>query len=161
MCAVGLQVSADVIGQVWSFSVGSDVSTDDFGSSHLDVRVRFPVIDNGDDLLSFHLLAIPLFGELHSGKFIFNLFAKVLDVLCPQWKHKIIRLSPDGSPNMKGCHSGFTTCLANVALGQAFYQVWCLTHQLDLIIKSALKAIADKAGFPFMTILTTIIGWLC
>ena len=61
VCAVVLQVLADIISQVWAFSVGSDVSTDDFGSSRLDVRVQFPGIDNGNDLLSFHILAIPLF----------------------------------------------------------------------------------------------------
>ena len=160
VCAVGLQVLADVIGQAWEFSVGSDESTNDFSSYHLDVHVLFTGIDNGNNLLSFHLLLIPLFDESHSGESLFGIFAKVLDVLGPQWKHKIVGSSTDGSPYMTGCHYGFTTRLANVALGQAFYRVWCLAHQLDLIINAALKAIADKAGFPFMTILTTTIGWL-
>ena len=83
---------AEVIGQAWEFSIGSDVSTDDFSRSHLDVCVQFPVIDNGNDLLSFQLFTIPLFDESHSGESLFNIFAKVLDVLCPQWKHKIIGL---------------------------------------------------------------------
>ena len=61
---------------------------------------------------------------------------------------------------MTGYHYGFTTRLANVELGQAFYLVWYLAHQLDLVIKAYLKAIDDKAGFPFMTILMAIIGWL-
>ena len=87
-----------------------------------------------------------MFDELRSVQSIFNLVAKVLDVLCPQWKHKIIRSSTDGAPNMTGCHSGFTTRLANGALGQVFYRVWCLAHQLNIIIKDSLKAIADKAG---------------
>ena len=39
VCAVGMQVLADVIGQAWAFTVGSDVSTNDFSSSHLNVRV--------------------------------------------------------------------------------------------------------------------------
>jgi hypothetical protein len=50
----------------WAFSIGSDVATDDFGHSHLNVCVCFPGIDVGDHLLSFHLLAIPLFEESHS-----------------------------------------------------------------------------------------------
>ena len=112
---------AEVIGQAWAFAVGIDVSTDDFGRSHLDERVRFPGIDNGYNLLSFHLLAIPLFTESYSGELLFNIFVMVLDVLCPQWKHKIIGLSAYGSPNMTVCHSGYTKRLANVALGQAFY----------------------------------------
>ena len=35
-----------------------------------------------------------------------------------------------------------------------------MAHQLDLIIKAALKAISDKSGFLFITILTMITGWL-
>ena len=112
---------ADVIGQVWAYAICSDVSTDDFGSSHLDVRVQFPGIDNGDDLLCFHLLVIPLFDESNSGESHFNIFMKIFYVLCHQWKHKIIGSSTDGAPNMTGCHSGFTTRLANVPLGQPFY----------------------------------------
>ena len=102
MCVVGLQVLADNIGQAWEFTVGSDVSTGDFGRYQLDVRVRFPGIDNGDDLLSFHLLAITLFDESHSGKSLFNLFVNVLYVLYPQWNHNIIGSSTDGAPNMMG-----------------------------------------------------------
>ena len=117
-------------------------------------------IDNGNNLLFFHILAILLFNESHSGESLFNLFAKVLDLLCLQWKHKIIGLSTDGAPNMTCYHSGFTTRLANFSLGQALYRVWWLSHQLDLIIKADLKAISDKAGFPFMIILTTIIECL-
>ena len=112
---------AGVIGQAWEFDVGSDVSTNDFGISHLDVCIRFPVIDNDNNLLSFHILMVTLFDEFHSGELLLNLFAKVLDVLCPQWKHKIIGSLTDGAPKMKGCHSGFKTHLSNVALGQAFY----------------------------------------
>jgi hypothetical protein len=66
VCAVGLQIIADIMSRTWAFAVGSDVATDDFGHSHLDVRVRFPGIDAGDDLLLFHLLPIPLFEESHS-----------------------------------------------------------------------------------------------
>jgi hypothetical protein len=46
--------------RTWAFAVGSDVATDDFGHYDLDVRVRFPGIDAGDDLLSFHLPAMTL-----------------------------------------------------------------------------------------------------
>ena len=49
----------------WTFVVVTDVSTNDFGNSHLDVRVGFLGIEIGNKLLSFHLLAIPLFNELH------------------------------------------------------------------------------------------------
>jgi len=42
----------------------------------------------------------------------------------------------------------------------AFNRVWCLAHQLDLIIKASLRPSADATAFQFMTTLTTAIGWL-
>ena len=106
------------------------------------------------------MLEIQLFDESHSGELLFNLFEKVFDALCSNWKEKIIGSSTDGAPNMTGCHSGFNTRLSNSALGGMFYCIWCLAHQLDLVIKAALKALADKAGFTFITIMTTVICWL-
>jgi hypothetical protein len=159
-CAVGLQILSDLMKKSWAFAVASDVSTDDFGNSHLDVRVRFPGIQVGDDLLSFHLLAIPLFDESHSGASLFDFFVTVFDALCQDWKDKLIGSSTDGAPNMTGCNVGFTTQLANATNADGFYRIWCLAHQLDLIIKAALHALTDAAHFPFMTMLTTIIGWL-
>jgi hypothetical protein len=66
VCAVGLQILSDLISRSWAFAVSSDVSIDAFGQSHLDVRLRFPGVEVGDDLLSFHLLAISLFNEQHT-----------------------------------------------------------------------------------------------
>jgi hypothetical protein len=51
----------------WAFAVASDVSTDSFGNSHLDVRPRFPAVEIGVDILSYHLLAIPSLNEQHTG----------------------------------------------------------------------------------------------
>jgi hypothetical protein len=111
--------------------------------------------------LSFHLLAIPLFEESHSGESLYAFFAKVFDALCPTWKEKIIGSSTDGAPNMTGCNVGFTTRVATAAGNdRAFYRVWCLAHQLDLIVKASLHSIADTTAFPFMNTMTTIIGWL-
>lgn len=161
VCAIGLQIISEIMSRSWAFAVGSDVATNDFGHSHLDVRVRFPGIDAADDLLSFHLLAIPLFEEAHSGASLYDFFSKVFDALCPTWREKIIGSSTDGAPNMTGCNVGFTTRLATAAGNdRAFYRVWCLAHQLDLIVKASLHSIADATAFPFMNTMTTIIGWL-
>jgi hypothetical protein len=88
----------------WAFAVASDVSTDAFGHSHFDLRVHFPGIEAGDDVLSFHLLAIPLFNEKHTGESLCNMFIKVFDSLCPVWRDKQIVSSTDGAPNMTGCN---------------------------------------------------------
>jgi hypothetical protein len=59
VCAVGLQILSDLMSRSWAFAVASDVSTDAFGQSQLDVRVRFPGVEAGGDVPSFILLAIP------------------------------------------------------------------------------------------------------
>jgi hypothetical protein len=88
------------------------------------------------------------------------MFVKVFDSLCPVWRDKLIGSSTDGAPNMTGCNVGFTTLLANAVSSPVFHRVWCLAHQLDLVIKSAPNAIHDVGGFPFITTMTTAIGWL-
>ena len=64
--AVGLQIISDLMKTLWAFAVASDVPTDTFGPSQLDAHLRFTGMEIGDDLLSFHLLAIPPFNEQHS-----------------------------------------------------------------------------------------------
>jgi hypothetical protein len=160
VCAVGLQILSDLISRSRAFAVSSEVSIDAFGQSHLDVRLRFPGVEVGDDLLSFHLLAISLFNEQHTGASLFNIFFKVFASLSPVWRDKLIGSSTDGAPNMTGCNVGFTTLLANAVSSPVFHRVWCLDHQLYLAIKAATNAIHDEGGFPFINIMTTAIGWL-
>jgi hypothetical protein len=108
--AVGLKILWELMSRSWAFTVVSDVSTDAFGLSHLDVRVRFPDVDVGDDVLSFHLLAISLCKEQYTGESLCNLFVKVFDSLCPVWRDKLIGSSTDGAPNMPGCMSDSQRC---------------------------------------------------
>lgn len=91
----------------WTFAIMSDVSTHDFGNSHLDVRIWIPDVEFGYDLLSFHLLAIPLFKESHTWESLFNFSVKVFDALYLMWKNKLIGLSTYEAPNMTGCNVGF------------------------------------------------------
>jgi hypothetical protein len=150
VCAVGLQILSDLMSRSWAFAVGRDVSTDAFGHSHLDVRVPFPGVEFGDDVLSFHLLAIPSFNEQHNGESLCNMFVKVFDSLCPGWTDNLIGSSTVGAPNTTGCNVGFTTLLANAVSSPVFYRVWCLAHQLDLGIKAAANAIHDVGGFQLL-----------
>ena len=74
-CSLDLQMIADLMLHSWVLSVATDVSTDGFGSSHLDVHILMPGCDVADDLLSFHLLAVPLFEAAHIGASLFILFS--------------------------------------------------------------------------------------
>jgi hypothetical protein len=108
--AVGSKILSDLMSRSWAFAVVSDVSNDAFGLSHLDVRVRFPDVDVGDDVLSFRFLVISLFKEQYNGESLCNIFVKVFDSLCPVWRDKLIGFSTDGAPNMPGCMSDSQRC---------------------------------------------------
>lgn len=72
----------------------------------------------------------------------------------------IVGLSTEGTPHPTGCNVGFSTYLAKATGGGKFYRFWDLPHQLDLIIKAGLHAIADDGDFEFVKVATTLIVWL-
>lgn len=164
-CAIGLQAMAEIMRACWAFSIGADESNDEGGDPHLDSRIRFPpivgyeggpAIENG-----FHLLAIPLFALAHTGRTYSGLVMKLLDVLCPDWRMKLIGSSTDGAGNMTGHNSGFSTILRNESLcKEAFYRIWCLAHQLDLVIKASINSLDDSGAFVFVKVLTEVIAYL-
>ena len=121
--AVSFQNLADLMSNLWAFAIATDVLSNDFGNSHLDVHIQFLGVEAVDDLLSFLLLAIPLFEELHTGESLYNFFAKVFNAMCPCWKGKTFGLSTDGAPNMTGANVGFTAQLTDAVINHMFYRV--------------------------------------
>jgi hypothetical protein len=161
ICAVCLQMISDLMYATWAFAIAADVSTDNSGSSHLDTRIRLaPVSVNCPDIISFHLLEIPLFQESHSGESLFDHMSKFLNAMCSNWRDKLIGSTSDGAPNMTGCVQGFSTRLQRAVSSSVFYRVWCLAHQLDLIVKAGSSGIADVAKFQFIGTMTTTVSWL-
>lgn len=163
--AIGLQALSEIMKVSWCFSIGADESNDESGDPHLDSRIRFPPVvgfEGGPRFeCGFHLLAIPLFALAHTGQTYAELVMKVLNALCPEWPTKLIGSSTDGAGNMSGHNSGFSTILRNASkCPDAFYRVWCIAHQLDLVIKHAVSRIDDSGVFTFMKILTEVIGFL-
>ena len=156
-CALGLQIIADWMSHSWAFSVATDVSTDGFRSSHLDVHIRMPGRDVAKNLLSFHLLAVPIFEAAHSSASLFISFLKVFDALYLEWKDNIIVLYTGGMQNVMGYNIGFTTQLINVAVGGKFDQVQGMAHQLNLIIKAGLQEIAKSGYLTLFEVAMTII----
>lgn len=100
--ATCLQMLGDLMPRNWSLSVATDVSTDDFGSSHLDVRTHMRGIDVADDLGGVSSLTIPLFEASHSGVPLFTIFSNAFDALCPASKEKIVKPPNDGASNVTG-----------------------------------------------------------
>ena len=60
------------------------------------------------------MIAVPFFGR-HTGEAMYDMIETMFDVLCPDWKSKIIACSTDGAANMTGHISGLITRLSNVA----------------------------------------------
>jgi hypothetical protein len=154
-------MTSDLMHATWAFAIAADVSTDNSGSSHLDTRIRLaPVSVNCHDILSFHLLEIPLFQESHSGESLFDHMSKFLYAMCSNWCGKLIGSTSDGAPNMTGCVQEFSTRLQRAVSSSVFYRVWCLAHQLDPIVKAGSPGIADLAKFQFIGTMTTTVSWL-
>jgi hypothetical protein len=83
------------------------------------------------------------------------MFEKLFDVVCPLWKDKLIGCSTDGAANMTGRLSGVVTQIQNVVKPN-FMQVWCLLHQINIIMQKVYK----RAGCNFYKTLTSIISFL-
>ena len=94
--------------------------------------------------------------ESHTGYNMFDLTTKILDVLCPNWKDKIIGATTDGASNMTGCHVGMVTQIQQVAK-PGFYCIWCAAHQLDLIVQDRFKSMFDET---FVHVIQGITGYL-
>lgn len=164
-CAIGLQALSEIMKASWAFSIGADESNSDGQDSHLDLRVQFPALvgfEGGPAVVNgFHLLAIPLFALAHSGRVYCDLLIRLLDVLCPDWRMKLIGSSTDGAGNMTGHNVGFSTLLRNESLcKEAFYRLWCIAHQLDLVTKKSVTKLDDSGVFTFMKPLTEVIAYL-
>ena len=94
--------------------------------------------------------------ESHTGDNMFDLTTKILDVLCPNWKDKVIGVTTDAASNMTGCHVGMVTQIQQVAK-PGFYHIWCAAHQLDLIMQDRFKSMFDET---FVNVSQVIIGYL-
>jgi hypothetical protein len=143
---------SQVLCNKWAFSVAFDASTDLQQTSWVDVRIRYyqnSVLEN------LHLITLPFAGR-HTGLATFEMFEKLFDVVCPLWKDKLIGCSTDGATNMTGHLSRVVTRIQNFVKPN-FMRVWCLLHQIDIII---MQKVYKRVGCNFYKTLTSIISFL-
>jgi hypothetical protein len=105
-------------------------------------------------LENLHLITLPFAGR-HTGLVTFEMFEKLVDVVCPLWKDRLIGCSTDGVANMIECLSRVVTRIQNVVKPN-FMRVWCLLHQIDIIMQKVYK----RVGCNFHKTLTSIISFL-
>jgi len=134
-------------------SLANDASTH-YGMSYFDNRIRF----HRDGILyNVHALAIPMF-EQHTSKNMSNLVARFLDIVCSDWRAKLIGVSTDGASAMTGPVKGVATRIEKEAKYK-IYRIWCGLHQLDLVMKYAYEALQCPDG-EFNKIMHSFTGYL-
>ena len=125
-----------------------------YGMSYFDNRIRF----HRDGILyNVHVLAIPMF-EQHSGENMSNLISNFLDIVCSDWRVKLIGVSTDGASVMTGPVKGVATRIEKEATHK-IYRVWCSLHQLDLVMKYAYKDL-QCSDAEFNKIMHVLTGYL-
>lgn len=138
-CAISLQYLATILNKksIWAFSLANDSSTH-YGRSYFDNRVRIHL--NGR-IHNLHVIVMPIF-ERHTDQHLYDLVKSAFDILCPDWRRKLISAGSDGGSNMIGRYQGVVTRLEQEAEFE-IYRTWCGLHQLDLIVEAGYKALMD------------------
>ncbi len=151
VCAINLQSIKELFKDIWAFSIGFDAANH-ARSSYLDVRMR--CFYRGE-LHNLHLMAIPM-RDRHTGEYQFDLVVALLNILAPKWRHQLIGVTTDGASNMTGRISGTATRLSSEVHSHMF-RIWCGAHQLDLVVKKALR---NLCGEDFMGVLKGVTSHL-
>lgn len=153
VCAINLQAITSILSHesIWAFSLVNDASTH-YGKSYLDNRIRFHL---EGVLYNIHVLAIPMF-DRHTGENMFNLVDKFLNIICPNWRGKLIGVGSDGANSMTGHLKGVVTRLEHEAVFK-MYRIWCGLHQLDLVMHHAYEKLMDG---EVLTILNAFVAHL-
>jgi hypothetical protein len=146
--AISLQNISDAMKSSWTCSAALDASTHQ-STSCLDVRIWIFNKQN------YHLMALPMF-ERHTGKYMFDMFVQLFNVLDDKRRDKIIGIMTDGSASMTGRYKGTVTYIQKEAK-MGFMRVWCGLHQLDTIVQKTVTKFFDD---DFYSTLTSLISYL-
>ena len=109
-----------------------------YRNSYFDNRIRF---HHCGILFNLHDVAIPMF-DRHTSENMHQLISHFLDIICTEWRGKLIGVGTDGASSITGALKGIATRLENDAQHR-IYRVWCRLHQLDLVMKYAYKELMD------------------
>jgi hypothetical protein len=90
---------------------------------------------------------IPMF-DRHTTNNIFNMLVKFLDTLYGKWCAKLISMSSNDENTMTGRHTGLVTHMIACAQNPVL-RIWCGLHQIDLVVKSTAKELANDKWIMF------------
>jgi hypothetical protein len=98
----------------------------------------------GDILSNLLVVTIPMFKQ-HIAKNIFHLIVRFLDVLSGVtmiWRVKLVSMLIDNENTMTGFHRGVMTRLKQ-ATEFPVLRIWCVPHQINIVIKNAVALPQD------------------
>ena len=94
--------------------------------------------------------------DRHTSENIFNLVSTFLNVVCPNWRAKLIGIGSDGANVMTGHMQGVVTRLEQQVQGK-LYRTSCGLHQLDLVMSHGYEKLMDG---ELLTIMNAFIAHL-
>jgi len=121
---------ADVLKSVWAFSIALDGGNKS-SNSYLDVRIKFSV----NEVMYNIQYSSGCFA--HERASYWTIVSEFFDVLCENWKSKLIGITSNKTSSMTGHRSGVVTRLHQVSL-PGCYRIWYAAHQMDLVVQAAL-----------------------
>ena len=152
ICACSYQAIFEILRDCWGYSIALDVGHAQ-GMLYLDLQVRF--CTKHEKLANVHVIAIPLFVN-KIAETQFKHWAKVLDVIDPMWRSKIVAISADMEHMMMGRVFNVQT-LFEAAADHKILHIWCGLHQFDLVVQREYVALSDDM---FVSTLTGLIAYL-
>ena len=107
-----------------------------------DQRIRVCVKDT---LYNLHLVLVPFY-ERHTAVNYVALITTFLATLCPPWRGKLLSISSDGENTMTG-RLGCVVTLLERECSNKVLRIWCVAHQLDIVVKEATRGVQYEAFY--------------
>ena len=85
-------------------------------------------------------------------------FKTVFNMLCPDWRQRLLAVTTDGAAKMMGCYNGFATNIEH-EVTHKLIQVWCSAHQLDLVVHHFYEKLNCFLFFPVLLNLINFTRW--
>jgi len=143
LLAVALQSMSTIMNKkhVWAFSLAVDASSH-MGVSLFDQRIWICI---EGVFYNLHMVLVPFF-ERHLAINYVKLIKTMLNTLYPDWRSKLISISSDRENTMTGRHGGVVTLLEKECNNHVL-RIWCIPHQLDIVVKNATQDVLDQAFY--------------
>jgi hypothetical protein len=146
-----LQVISNILASddVWAFAISFDGSQHR-GRTFFNVRIRVGV---NDVLHNLHLIAMPHF-DRHTATNQEAMLVKLLGTLFARWTRKLIGITTDGEKTNMGHVNGVQVRMVRCAEFKVV-QIWCMRHQLDLVVHVAIDEVDDGTWLKIAYTLST------